>query len=105
MAKHIIHIKEGAEAAFSTSKHLLEHHDTMRQSDLQNESMDFVHQKLKHKMVQIEVWKLQASSISSRMQNIINLVRIHGTSPACSRSSADGNLSHSILLLSEIATI
>ena len=74
MAKHIVHLKEGAEATLSTSRLLLEHHEKLCNADPKNEAVEFVHQQLRQKVVQFEVWKLQISSLKSRMQNIINLV-------------------------------
>ena len=55
MAKHIVHVEEAAEAASSTGKLLFEHHRSILRYDPSNRSINFVHQKLRTRIVQFEV--------------------------------------------------
>ena len=79
MAKHIIYLKEGSEAALLTSSHLLEFHQELLKQPPQGEdaipTMRLTNQMLKQKAVQFEVWKLRIASLERRVQNVINLVR------------------------------
>ena len=79
MAKHIIFLKEGAEAALLTAQRLCEHHKELLTEPPQGDSakplMRFVHQMLLQKVTQFEGWKLRMASLEQRMQNVINLVR------------------------------
>ena len=104
MAKHIIHLKEGAEAALSTSRLLLEHHEKLCIKDSENETFELVHQQLRQKVVQFEVWKLQISSLKARMQNIINLVRLFHYQLANEYIQSKTSRSHSMWSHSVIAT-
>ena len=79
MAKHIIYLKEGSEAAALTVSHLQEFHQELMKQPPQGDdaipTMRLTSQMLKQKAVQFEVWKLRMTSLEKRMQNIINLVR------------------------------
>ena len=79
MAKHIIYLKEGADAAALTVDHLQEFHQELLKEPPQGQSamptMRLTSQMLAQKAVQFEVWKLRVTSLEQRMQNIINLVR------------------------------
>lgn len=81
MAKHIIYLKEAAEATFSMSQHILTHHDKVllahpRQSgDDAKMATQRVHQMLAQKVTQFECWKIRMDSMQKRMENVINLVR------------------------------
>ena len=79
MAKHIIYLKEGADAAALTVDHLQEFHLKLLKEPPQGQSamptMRLTSQMLAQKAVQFEVWKLRVTSLEQRMQNIINLVR------------------------------
>ena len=79
MAKHIIYLKEGSDAASLTLSHLGEFHQELRKQPPQGHgaipTMRLTSQMLKHKAVQFEVWNLRMTSLEKRMQNIINLVR------------------------------
>ena len=79
MAKHIIHLKEGSNAAVLTTSHLQEFHQELLKQPPQGQdampTMRLTSQMLAQKAVQFEVWKLRMTSLEQRMQNIINLVR------------------------------
>ena len=79
MAKHIIYLKEGADAAALTMSHLQEFHRELLKEPPQGQdavpTMRLTSQMLAQKAVQFEVWKLRVTSLEQRMQNIINLVR------------------------------
>ena len=79
MAKHIIYLKEGSDAAALTICHLQEFHKELLKQPPQGQdampTMRLTSQMLKQKAVQFEVWKLRMTSLEQRMQNIINLVR------------------------------
>lgn len=79
MAKHIIYLKEGAEAALLTTSHLREFHNELLKQPPQGPDtlpiMNLASQMLAQKAVQFEVWKLRMTSMEQRIQNIINLVR------------------------------
>ncbi|KAL8916824.1 MAG: hypothetical protein Q9172_006087 [Xanthocarpia lactea] len=79
IAKHIIHLKEGADAAHSTTTHLQAFHQGLLEQPPQGphatQVMRLTNQMLAQKTVQFEVWKLRMTSLEQRMQNIINLVR------------------------------
>ena len=78
MAKHIIHLKEGSEAALLTMTHLREFHQELLKQPTQGQAamptMRLTSQMLAQKAVQFEVWKLRMTSLEQRMQNVINLV-------------------------------
>ena len=78
MAKHIIYLKEGADAAALTMGHLQEFHQELLKELPQGQdampTMRLTSQMLAQKAVQFEVWKLRVTSLEQRMQNIINLV-------------------------------
>lgn len=80
MAKHIIFLKEAAEAALLMAQRLYQHHqellDRPPQGGNSTPTMQLVHQMLSQKVTQFEVWKLQMESMDARMGNVINLVRI-----------------------------
>lgn len=79
MAKHIIYLKEGSDAAMLTISHLLEFHQELLKQPPQGRNakptMRLTSQMLKQKAVQFEVWKLRMVSLEQRAQNVINLVR------------------------------
>ncbi|KAL8855914.1 MAG: hypothetical protein Q9178_007480 [Gyalolechia marmorata] len=79
IAKHIIHLKEGADAAHLTTTHLQAFHQGLLEQPPQGPHatrvMRLTNQMLAQKTVQFEVWKLRMTSLEQRMQNIINLVR------------------------------
>ena len=79
MAKHIIYLKEGSDAAALTVSHLQEFHKELLRQPPQGRNarptMRMTSQMLAQKAVQFEVWKLRMTSLEQRMQNIINLVR------------------------------
>ena len=79
MAKHIIYLKEGSDAANMTMGHLQEFHRELLNQPPQGQNaiptMRLTSQMLAQKAVQFEVWKLRMTSLEQRMQNIINLVR------------------------------
>lgn len=79
MAKHIIYLKEGSDAAVLTISHLREFHQELLEQPPQGQdakpTMRLTCQMLKQKAVQFEVWKLRMTSLEQRMQNVINLVR------------------------------
>jgi len=79
MAKHIIYLKEGAEAAILTTSHVQAfHHELLKQPPQGPDSLPIMHlasQMMEQKAVQFEVWKLRMTSLEQRIQNIINLVR------------------------------
>ena len=78
MAKHIIHLKEGSDAAAMTMGHLQKSHEELLKQPPQGQdampTMRLTSQMLAQKAVQFEVWKLRVTSMERRMQNIINLV-------------------------------
>ena len=78
MAKHIIHLKEGSDAAELTMTHLQNFHEELLEQPSQRSdakaTMRLTNQMLAQKAVQFEVWKLRMTSLEKRMQNIINLV-------------------------------
>ena len=78
MAKHIVYLKEGADAAALTMGHLQEFHQELLKVPPQGQdampTMRLTSQMLAQKAVQFEVWKLRVTSLEQRMQNIINLV-------------------------------
>lgn len=78
MAKHIIYLKEGADAASLTTSHLQAfHQELLKQLPQGSDALPIMHlasQMLAQKAVQFEVWKLRMTSLEQRMQNIINLV-------------------------------
>ena len=78
MAKHIIYLKEGSDAALLTATHLQEfHRELLKQPPRGQDAMPTMRltsQMLAQKAVQFEVWKLRMTSLEQRMQNIINLV-------------------------------
>ncbi len=80
MAKHIIYLKEGSDAAVLTMDHLREFHKELLNQPPQGQdavsTMRLTSQVLAQKAVQFEVWKLRMASLEQRMQNIINLVRV-----------------------------
>ena len=80
MAKHIIHLKEGADAASLTMGHLQKFHQELIKEPPQGQgalpAMRLASQMLGQKAVQFEVWKLRINSLEQRMQNIINLVKM-----------------------------
>lgn len=80
MAKHIIYLKEGSEAAALTISHLQRFHQELIKQPPQGHdaipTMRLTSQMLKQKAVQFEVWTLRMTSLEKRMQNIINLVRL-----------------------------
>lgn len=77
MAKHIIYLKEGADAAALTMAHLQNFHQALLKQPPQGQDampvMRLTSQMLAQKAVQFEVWKLRMASLEQRMQNIINL--------------------------------
>ncbi|KAL9126193.1 MAG: hypothetical protein Q9217_004722 [Psora testacea] len=73
LAKHIIHLREGADAILSTAQRLVDHHEQLVIEDPKNKTKRLVHQRLKQKLVQFEVWTFQVSSLKQRMSNVINL--------------------------------
>jgi hypothetical protein len=79
MAKHIIYLKEGSDAAVSTASHLQKFHQELLKQPPQGQdampTMRLTSQMLAQKAVQFEVWKLRMTSLQQRIQNIINLVR------------------------------
>ncbi len=79
VAKHIIYLKEGAEAALLTTSHLQTFHDELLKQPPQGPDtlpiMQLASRMLAQKAVQFEVWKLRMTSLEQRIQNIINLVR------------------------------
>ncbi|MCJ1470845.1 hypothetical protein MMC07_009492 [Pseudocyphellaria aurata] len=79
VAKHIIFLKEAAEAALLMAQRLYQHHQELLDGPPQGGSakstMQLVHQMLSQKVTQFEVWKLQMESMNARMENVINLVR------------------------------
>ena len=79
MAKHIIYLKEGCDAAALTVSHLQDFHQELLQQPPQGHdaipATRRTNQMLKQKAVQFESWKLRIISLEKRMQNIINLVR------------------------------
>ena len=78
MAKQIIYLKEGADAAILLIAHLQAFHKDLLNQPPQGEdampTMRLTNQMLAQKAVQFEVWKLRMASMEQRMQNIINLV-------------------------------
>ena len=80
MAKHIIYLKEGSDAAVLTTSHLQKFHQELLKQPPQGQAamptMRLTSQMLAQKAVQFEVWKLRMTSLEQRMQNIINLVSI-----------------------------
>lgn len=78
MAKHIIYLKEGADAALSTVNRLQEFHKDLAKQPPQGQhastTMFETSQMLSQKGMQFEVWKLRMNSLAQRMQNVINLV-------------------------------
>ena len=78
LAKHIIFLKEGSDAALSTAKRVTEEHQELLRDPPQGKgtipTVKLNHQSLQQKTVQFEVWKLQMESLQQRMQNIVNLV-------------------------------
>lgn len=78
MAKHIIYLKEGSDAAALTMGHLQKSHQELLMEPPQGPdampTMRLTSQMLAQKAVQFEVWKLRVTSLEQRMQNIINLV-------------------------------
>ena len=78
MAKHIIYLKEGSDAAALTMGHFQEFHKDLLKQPPQGQdatpTMRLTSQMLGQKAVQFEVWKLRMTSLEQRMQNIINLV-------------------------------
>ena len=80
MAKHIIYLKEGSDAAVLTMGHLREFHKELLDQPPQGPdampTMRLTSQMLAQKAVQFEVWKLRMASLEQRMQNVINLVRV-----------------------------
>lgn len=80
MAKHIIYLKEGAEATFSMSQRILTHHGEVLLShppqpgDDSKRTMQHVHQMLAQKVTQFECWNIRMESMQKRMENVINLV-------------------------------
>ena len=78
MAKHIIYLKEGSDAAILILSHLQKFHDKLLarppQGDHALPIMHLTDQMLAQKAVQFEVWQLRMASMEQRMQNIINLV-------------------------------
>lgn len=80
MAKHIIYLKEAAEATFSMSQRILTHHGGVlfshppQPGDDTRRTMQRVHQMLAQKMTQFESWKIRMESMQKRMENVINLV-------------------------------
>ena len=78
MAKHIIHLREGSDAAAMTMGHLQKSHQELLKQPPQDQdampTMRLTSQMLAQKAVQFEVWKLRVTSMEQRMQNIINLV-------------------------------
>lgn len=77
IAKHIIYLKEGSEAAMLTITHLQDFHRELLKEPPQGKNamptMRLTSQMLKQKAVQFEGWKLRMGSLQQRMQNIINL--------------------------------
>lgn len=77
IAKHIMFLKEGAEAASKTLSHLETFHKGLRENPPQRHdalhTMQMTGQMLAQKSVQFEVWNLRMASLQQRMQNIINL--------------------------------
>ncbi|KAG7001424.1 hypothetical protein G7Y79_00031g065390 [Physcia stellaris] len=77
MAKHIIYLKEGADAAILILSHLQKFHEKLLARPPQgDEALPIMHltdQMLGQKAVQFEVWQLRMASTEQRMQNIINL--------------------------------
>lgn len=87
MAKHIIYLKEAAEATFSMSQRILTHHGEVLLShppqagDDSKRTMQRVHQMLAQKVTQFECSKIRMESMQKRMENVINLVcKIRGVS-------------------------
>ena len=78
-AKHIIHLQEGAEAAFLTASHLQDYHQEIvkevPQGSITALSVRQTSRMLAQRVVQCEVWKLRMASLQQRMQNVINLVQ------------------------------
>ena len=78
MAKHIIYLKEGSDAAELMLSHLQKFHDKLLARPPQGDDalpiMHLTDQMLAQKAVQFEVWKLRMASMEQRMRNIINLV-------------------------------
>ena len=78
LAKHIIHLREGSDAALLTISHLREFHQELVARPPQGQrampTMCLTSQMLAQKAVQFEVWKLRITSLEQRMQNVINLV-------------------------------
>ena len=81
MAKQIIYLKEGSDAALLLMSHLQAFHQDFSTQVPWNRdassAMRLTGQMLAQKAVQFEVWKLRMTSMEQRMQNIINLVRIN----------------------------
>ena len=79
MAKHIIYLKEGCEAAALTVTHLQDFHQGLLKQQPQGHDATpttrLTNQMLKQKAVQFESSNLRVTSLEKRMQNIINLVR------------------------------
>ena len=79
MAKHIIYLKEGSDAANLIMSHLQSFHKDLLMNPPQGDealpTMSLTSQMLAQKAVQYEVWKLRMASMEQRMLNIINLVR------------------------------
>lgn len=81
MAKHIIYLKEAAEATFSMSQRILTHHGGVllahppQPGDDVKMATQRVHQMLAQKVTQFECWKIRMESMQKRMENVINLVR------------------------------
>lgn len=77
MAKHIIHLKEGADALSLTMGHISNFHKQLVEQPPQGATAlpftRLTHQTLSQIAVSVEVWKLRVASLERRMQNIINL--------------------------------
>lgn len=88
MAKHIIYLKEAAEATFSMSQRILTQHGKVLLShppqagDDSKRTMQRVDQMLAQKVTQFECSKIRMESMQKRMENVINLVcTIRGVFP------------------------
>lgn len=78
MSKHIIYLKEGAEALDLTMTHMKAFHQRILENPPQGAAAQsltrLTHDTLNQTAVQVEVWKLRMNSLERRIQNIINLV-------------------------------
>ncbi|KAI9777037.1 MAG: hypothetical protein M1816_004926 [Peltula sp. TS41687] len=90
IAKHIIFLKEGSDAALLTLKEMRKHHTSLsRESSSPSEAWETTEQTLRYNEVLFQSTNLRLITLEKRMQNIINLVILQSGNPKRQQSHTE----------------